>query len=133
MTSNFDAKALIKTLQTLPKNIQNNVVVGGIRAGANVVREEARRLVPVDKGDLKKSLATIRRKAKQGEITFSVTASKGKHRSWHGHFVEFGTSKMVAKPFLRPALENKQDEVLEAAKDYIGNRLPNEVAKARRR
>ena len=147
ITSNFDTKALIKTLQTLPKNIQNNVVVGGIRAGANVVRDEAKQRVAKDTHNLKKSITTFKMKAKKGEITFAVSPAKykslpdvpysilkkqGKAGGWYAHFLEFGTSKMNAKPFLRSALESKQTEVLDAAKDYIGNRLPNEVTKARR-
>ena len=38
---------------------------------------------------------------------------------------------MVAKPFMRPALEKSVDEVLKVSKDYIAKRLPKEVAKAK--
>lgn len=133
ITANFDNKALLKTLNQLPTRIQKNVMVGAIRSGANIVRDEARRLVPVDTGNLKKSIATIRRKGDRNTVQFSVTPSKGgKNDGWYAHFLEFGTSKMSAKPFLRPALDSKQDEVLQATKEYIAKRLPDEVEKAKR-
>ncbi len=133
MTATFDTKALLKTLNTLPQNIQKNVMVGAVRAGANVVRDEARRLAPIDTGNLKKSLVSIRRKGDKNTIQFSVTPSKGKpNDGWYAHFLEFGTSKMAAQPFLRPAIESRQDEVLQTTKEYIANRLPNEVEKAKR-
>lgn len=133
ITANLDNKALIKALNQFPKNIQKNVMVGAIRAGSNIVRDEARRLAPIDTGNLKKSIATIRRKGDKNTVQFSVTPSKGgNHDGWYAHFLEFGTSNMSAKPFLRPAFESKQDEVLQATKEYIANRLPNEVEKAKR-
>lgn len=133
MTATFDTKALLKTLNTLPQNIQKNVMVGAVRAGANVVRDEARRLAPIDTGNLKKSLVSIRRRGDKNTIQFSVTPSKGgKNNGWYAHFLEFGTSKMTAKPFLRPAIESRQDEVLQTTKEYIANRLPQEVEKAKR-
>ena len=133
ISSSIDNKALIKALNQFPVRIQKNVMVGAIRAGSNVVRDEARRLAPIDTGNLKKSIATIRRKGDRNTVQFSVTPSKGgKHDGWYAHFLEFGTSNMSAKPFLRPAFESKQDEVLQATKEYIANRLPNEVEKAKR-
>lgn len=133
ISATFDTKALIKTLNTLPQNIQKNVMVGAVRAGANVVRDEARRLAPIDTGNLRKSLVSIRRKGDKNTIQFSVTPSRGgKYDGWYAHFVEFGTSKMAAQPFLRPAIESRQDEVLQTTKEYIATRLPQEVEKAKR-
>lgn len=133
ISSNIQSEDLLKALKTLPINIQKNVMVGAIRAGSNIVRDEARRLAPIDTGNLKKSIATIRRKGDKNTVQFSVTPSRGgKHDGWYAHFLEFGTSKMSAKPFLRPAFESKQDEVLQATKEYIANRLPQEVEKAKR-
>ena len=133
ISSTIDNKALIKALNQFPIRIQKNVMVGAIRAGSNVVRDEARRLAPADTGNLKKSIATIRRKGDRNTVQFSVTPSKGgKNNGWHAHFLEFGTSKMSAKPFLRPALDTKQDEVLQVIKEYIAKRIPAEVEKAKR-
>ena len=75
----------------------------------------------------------LSRKGDKNTIQFSVTPSKGKpNDGWYAHFLEFGTSKMSAKPFLRPAIESRQDEVLQTTKQYIATRLPQEVEKAKR-
>lgn len=133
ISGNVDGDSLIKALGQFPGNIQKNVMVGAIRASANVVRDRAREIVPIDTGTLKKSIRSIQRKAKQGEVMFSVTPSKGgKNSGWYAHFIEFGTSKQVAQPFLRPAFEQSQDDCLTKAKEYIAKRIPEEVAKAKR-
>lgn len=128
----IESKSLIKTLNQFPKNIQKNVMTGAIRASANVVRDEARTRVPKRTKKLAKSIVSLKRRAEKGEVHFSVTPSKGKpNNGWYAHFIEFGTSKMSAKPFLRPAFETKQNECLSAAKEYISKRIPQEVAKAK--
>jgi len=129
----IDTKKLLKALKTLPLNIQRNVMVGSTRAGAKVVSDEAKRLVPVKQGRLKKTIGIIKRKSKKGEVIFSISPRKGgKNNGFYGRFIELGTSKMIARPFLRPALEKSVDEVLVASKEYIAKRLPKEVAKAKR-
>jgi len=129
----IDTKKLLKALKKLPLNIERNVMVGSTRAGAKVVSDEARRLAPRKRGVLKKSIGITKRKSKRGIVTFSVSPRKsGKVNPFYGRFIELGTSKMIAKPFLRPALEKSVDEVLVASKEYIQKRLPKEVAKAKR-
>ena len=132
VSATFDTKKLIETLQKFPKNIQKNVMVGAVRAGANIIRDEARRKVPIKTGTLKKSIVSIQRKAQNGQITFSVTPSRGGNNDgWYAHFVEFGTSHSSAKPFLRPAFDQSNNESLEASKRYIAERIPQELAKAK--
>ena len=130
----FDVKKVMKALKELPNNIQKNIMVGATRAGAKVVSDEAKTLVPVKYGRLKKSIGIIKRRSKNRNIiSFSVSPRKGgKNDGFYGRFIELGTSKMSAKPFLRPALEKSVEETLKASKDYIAKRLPEEVAKARR-
>ena len=133
ISGKFDNSQLMKALSKLPKNIQNNVMTGATRAAANVIRDEARIRVPKKTKDLAKSIISIKRRAEtRNQVKFSVTPSKGKNKAgWRAHFIEFGTSKMSAKPFLRPAFEASENKSLDAAKDYIAKRIPQEVAKAK--
>lgn len=128
ISANIDGKSLLKTLGALPKNIQNNVMSGAIRSSANVIRDEAKRLAPVDKGALKKGIKTVKRSARNGEYRFTVTTGRS---GWYAHFIEFGTVKMSAKPFMRPAMEQTQDESLNAAKEYIAKRIPEEIMRSK--
>jgi len=46
---------------------------------------------------------------------------------------EFGTSKMAAQPFLRPALDSNMDNVLTILKSELGRIIPEYAAKAAKR
>ncbi|MDZ4346862.1 MAG: HK97-gp10 family putative phage morphogenesis protein [Candidatus Binatia bacterium] len=58
----------------------------------------------------------------QGEITYEVKASKNeivgyvglpkKGKAFYGRFFEFGTRKMAARPFLRPAVFGNMAEIM---------------------
>ena len=143
-SAGIDSESLMKTLSQFPKNIQKNVMIGATRAAANIVRDEARRLVHKKSRNLEKSIVSISNnksayqermltvKTSQNVIKFSVTPSrKGNHDGWYAHFVEFGTSHSSAYPFMRPAFEQKQNESLEASKKYIAERIPKELLKAK--
>lgn len=64
------------------------------RAGLSL-EEHAKRLCPVDTGTLRASLHTVRIDAETVEVRDGVK---------YGKFVEYGTVKMQAQPFLRPAI-----------------------------
>ena len=131
--SNIDTKKLLEALKQFPQNIQKNVVTGAVRAGAKVLVDEARRNVPIDTGNLKKSIGTIKRKTKDKNIVkFSVSPRrKGKNDGFYGHMIEFGTSKMSAQPFMRPTFENQDNESIEASKAYMVKRIDKEIKKAK--
>ena len=73
--------------------------------------------------------------------TFFVTVRHGKkyrkqgkkgnlsQDAWYWRFVEFGTRKMAARPFLRPALEAKRREAAQAMKERLQQRVALEAKK----
>ena len=133
ISAKIDNKKLLSALKLFPDNIQRNVMVGATRAGANVLVKEIKANVPVKSGATKKSIGIIRRRTFKNEVIFSVTPRKGgKNSGWKMRFIEFGTSKQVAKPVFRKAFESQSDESLTAAKKHIQVRLPKELAKAKR-
>lgn len=48
--------------------------------------------------------------------TYIVTFNK---RAWYARLLEFGTSKMAARPFIRPAFDAKKDEAGRAVIEQI--------------
>lgn len=135
VSATFDNEALLNALKQFPINIQKNVMTGAIRAGANVIRDEARKRVAKRTRNLEKSIKTIKRKAERNQIKFTVTPAKGrseKYDGWYAHFIEFGTVNQPAQPFMRPAFEQSNNESLNAAKKYIADRIPKEVEKAKK-
>ena len=56
----------------------------------------------------------------------------GPRDAYFAKWVEFGTSKMSARSFMRPAFEQTKTQTYEAAVDYIRKRLPLEIEKLRK-
>jgi len=122
---------ILKKLAILPQRVQKNVVVGAIRASAKPIIQEAKALVPKDSKSLSKSIGITKFKTrKKSLVWFSVSPRRGKNwDGFYGRFIEFGTVKMSAKPFMRPAFEKKSAETIKFAKEYMKKRLDKELAK----
>ncbi len=101
----------------------------GMRKGANVVRDEARAKARVDTGNLKRKIRTRERSEDAGNMQFAVEVPRS---AFYGRFLEYGTSKMEAKPFLRPAAENKTEEAVSSMRDALAEAIQIEIARARR-
>jgi len=144
-----------KQLAELPGRAGRNVLRGAVNAGATVIRKEAVLRAPQytgpvaeghpPPGTLKKSIyqKQITELSSAVQQTFFVGVRQGKRQqavkrgknvinldAFYGRFVEFGTSKMPAKPFLRPAFEAKKEAAIEAMRAYMAERIPKEVTKA---
>lgn len=121
---------ILKKLHKMPERVQKNVLTGAIRAGANSIRKEARMRAPKQSGALSKSISTVRRKEREKNIvSFSVVPRLSKKHGFLAHMHEFGTSKMPASPFMRPAFYAKGHETIDVAKNYMRKRIDREIAK----
>jgi HK97 gp10 family phage protein len=149
-------KELDRALQQLPDRIASNGLRASVYAGAKVVRDEAKLRAPKaakslgpdqpPPGTLKRSviMKQIRELSGQDRQTFFVTVRHGKkHRkqgkkgnlsqdAWYWRFIEFGTRKMAARPFLRPALDSKRVEAAMAMKKRLQERIAKAAAELRR-
>lgn len=122
---------LISKLNSLPEKLEKKVLRAAIRKGANIIRDKARAYVPVDTGELRKSITVSGAKYRKGTIALSIKPRKNKKRGisvFYGKFIEYGTSKMAAKPFMRPAYDEAEKEVLDVVINDIKSKV-NEVAK----
>lgn len=77
----------------------------GLEAGARVVETYAKLAAPVDTGTLRNSIML-------DEAT-PERAILGPHVDYAEH-VEFGTSRMAAQPYLRPAVDEHEREIVDA-------------------
>lgn len=86
----------------------------GLDAGARVVETHAKVMCPVDTGALRNSIMV-------DEVT-PDRAVIAPHTDYAEH-VEFGTSRMAAQPYLRPALDEHEGEILgaieAAVRDFV--------------
>lgn len=86
-------------------------------AAAEAVLDDARRTVPVDRGNLRDALIKT---GDAGDYEVRVFTPEARY----GHYVEFGTSKQPAQPFMGPAAErerkNMPKRVESAVKEATG-------------
>ena len=146
-------KELQAALKELPDRIARNILRGSVSAGAAVIKKEAAARAPVSTGPVRQGHpppGTLKRAVYQKQIrelsslikqTFYVGVRKGKkyrnqgkkgnlsQDAYYAPFVEFGTAKMAARPFLRPAFEARKGDAVAAIKAYLERRIPEEVAK----
>jgi HK97 gp10 family phage protein len=97
------AKSYIKGLDSwerwissIPDDVEEDVQQVVAETAYNI-EADAKRLVPVDTGHLRRSIST-----ELNMVTKGYQATVGTNISY-AQYIEFGTSKMDAKPFLIPA------------------------------
>lgn len=141
-------RELAEFLQQLPVKVEKNIMRAALRAGAAVIREEAKANVPVDSGMLKRSLK-VTTNTKRGRVTAKLKV--GGKLAPHAHLVEFGTKPHKIKPkraggltvagnvvaevdhpgakphpFMRPAFDSKSTDAVSAVAGKVRERLTAE-------
>jgi HK97 gp10 family phage protein len=143
-------RELALALKELPSKIERSIMRKAMRAGARVIANEAKSNVPVQDGDLKRSIR-VSTTSKRGQVEAKAVA--GNKKAYYANWVEFGTigheiaarpgkvlrfkaadGKIVetqrvlhpgarAKPFMRPALDTKADVAVKAVADTVRRNL----------
>lgn len=130
-------KELKQRLSTLERKAKNRIAVKAMRRGGVIIRDQARANAPLLKekvphrkrGTLRKSIVTSTKPQKDGSVRTiifvrtlknnkilefkSKTGKSGAYNPndpFYWRFVEFGTSKMPAQPFLQPAFSTKKEQ-----------------------
>jgi HK97 gp10 family phage protein len=124
--------ALDRKLVTIRDAVSPDARRRSLLVGAEIVLEEAKRLVPVLTGNLRDSLVISfdgglnAAAVSQRRFFTAVYIGPTRDRGFYGHMVELGTSHSAAHPFLRPALDNTREEVRRA----MGSSLWADIKKA---
>jgi len=133
----FDFSRLNAKLDSIKKAAED-AARPAAQAGADVFYQEVRARVPVSAaphksgkktyspGTLRKAIYQAFADKESGKGKARYRISWNKSHAFYGRFVEFGTSKMAAKPFLRPAYDAVRARALQAAKA----RMESELRKA---
>lgn len=104
---NLKVIAQLETLKRIDK-------IEALMTGMEVIKNEARVLVPVDTGFLRDSIDLT----EAGDNSVELVAEAD-----YAEDVEFGTTKMQAQPYFRPAIENKSDEALKKMAENIDKQI----------
>lgn len=127
----FGDKALSAKLAAMPLKVQKKITRQALRQGGKRVRDEARRLAPVDTGALKKSIK-VRAAKNLRRGSFGISVQTGTRaelgispeaKFYYPAVLEFGGRGHEAQPFLRPAMDATRAEVLSLIKNSIREAL----------
>lgn len=139
---------LARALRELPPAIERKRLAKPVSDGAALIRDEAKRLAPeaveVGKGHpppgtLKAAILLAHIPGPKLTATYAVWVRHGKkfqhvgksganQDAFYWTFVEFGTSKMAAEPFMRPAFESRKNQALDLIIDGIRYGVEAEAA-----
>lgn len=140
-----------RKLKLLPQRIGNNAMRRALRKGANVIRDAARNNAkriddPATREQIAKNVAVAsagrRREKEAGGVMMRVGVRGGAKPSapdngapggntTHWRFQEFGTSKMPAQPFMRPAASNAAGAAMSTIASDMRAQVDREIEKLR--
>lgn len=149
-------KELKQRLSTLERKAKNRIAVKAMRRGGVIIRDQARENAPLLKekvphrkrGTLRKSIVTRTKLQKDGSVRTvifvrtlknskilefkSKTGKSGAYNPndpFYWRFLEFGTSKMPAQPFLQPAFSSKKEKALQEIISTLRDEISKEAKK----
>jgi len=112
---------LARKLKKLPDDLRRKELDKAVAAGARIIRNAAKQRAAKRSGVLARNIVVRKekKKFKRGrDSVYRVGVLHGKGARggdpYYFRFVEFGTSKMPARPFLRPALHSNGDAAIGA-------------------
>lgn len=83
-----------------------------LEKAAEYVADASRSRVPIDTGRLKDTIRVTRLKGDPKLDIRVYAGSRDKGGAFYAHMIEYGTVKMKAKPFLRPALNQAKSVIM---------------------
>lgn len=119
-------RELDRQLSSLSASVGSKVLRGALMDSATPLVKEMKERVPVANGNLKRTIgkrSSVNRRGERNQATAVVSVGAVRKGSWKAHFVEFGTSRNRAQPFIRPALDATQDKVLSRFKERLKKRI----------
>ncbi len=124
------AKELERVLRKLPRRLAERELTSAARAGANVIRKEARVRAPRGSdpsaasekfGPLHKNIRVAR--VKKTGLSVEMAIHNG--RAFWGSFLEFGTRHISARPWMSPAFDTTVRPALAKVGERLGKGLEN--------
>lgn len=125
-------------LEDFAPNVARNLARSVTLDIAKQIMTDAKQNVPVDTGILKRSLKAVRRRSSPNNPKASVVARAVKTRrngnvttqsANHWVFVEYGTRKMNARPFIKPASDRMKARMPQVMREAFGRKFEEMLAR----
>jgi HK97 gp10 family phage protein len=107
---------VMDALAHLPVEVQQKVLEEVMEEASLLLEREAKRLAPYRTGKLRDSIEARKVRPRKGEVVRYAIGPKGVK---YAGFVEFGTARMAAKPYMRPTHDSKKAEVINDAREEV--------------
>jgi HK97 gp10 family phage protein len=102
---------LVSEMRGLPVRVRRRVVRPGLSSAADVVARAIIARSPVKTGLLRRS---VRKKFKRPSRNIEAIMIGISPRAYYWKFIELGTERQAAKPFVRPAFDGASQDALTA-------------------
>lgn len=125
-----------KILTDITPRHANNLMRATIHAVAGEIRDEAKKDAPKDSGTLKKAIKAKRRRGLPGKPVSEVRIEHGndaRHDAFYWRFLEYGTRKHSADPFIAPSIEKVRADMVNILKREFGTKLEKLLARERKK
>ena len=107
-----DLTDAIRHFRSVPDNLLKALKESFVEVG-ELITSDAKSNCPVDTGFLRDSIKS-NVKVENDDVLCEVVAT-----AEYASFIELGTSRMVAQPFIRPAIESNKDKINELIKKSV--------------
>lgn len=116
---------LIEEMKDLPIQLSKTALKKAVSRGTRNIAERLRTVAPRDTGYLSEHIKQLYDKKKpiEGVEQYNLAIQ------FYGRMIEFGTSKMPARPWIRPVFDGEADRSIE----IIGQELKRFLLKAKKK
>jgi len=131
-------KEIEEILKTLPENVQREIGLKATKEGLEVIVAEAQSKAPVRTGRTAAAIGIMTAPKSKEIISVDVGVMRGVKRTdkkgaWYAHFVELGTVRRAARPWLRPAFDTKAGEAVQITGQALWKFIEKFLASGRRK
>jgi len=121
-------ESTVDLLKNVAPRSANNILRNTVTDVARDLAKDIKNTAPKDEGTLRKSIQAKRRKGRRDEIAASVLFRRdAKADGFYWRFIEYGTVKDPARPFVKPAVERLNARIGQVFNNSFGIRFEKEM------
>ena len=125
-----------RTLDQIAPRHANNLMRATIQGIASEIAKDSKKNAPRDSGDLRKAIKAKRKRSPKNRPVSEVVVTQGRsarYDAFYWRFVEYGTVKQAAAPFIKPAEERVGNDLDRVVTEQFGKKLESALKRARKR